>query len=72
MCIRTDLPDHSDIPEKHYDWEYTVYKGAMEEIPKDAPEPRGKEVETTSHVDANLLHDLISGNFVTGTYLAPA
>ena len=39
---------------------------ATEEIPKDAPIPRGKRVKLTSYVDANLYHDYISGRSVTG------
>ena len=65
--IRTDEPDHSSIPVKHYDWEYTCYAGAKEAIPRDAPVPLGKRVSFTTYVDANLYHDLISGRSVTGT-----
>ena len=64
--IRTDVPDFSDIPEKHYEWEYTCYHGAKEALPTDAPEPKGKPVHLSSYVDANLCHDLISGRSVTG------
>ena len=64
--IRTDLPDFSDIPENQYDWFYTCYHGATEVLPTDAPRPLGKPVQTTSYVDANLYHDLISGRSVTG------
>ena len=64
--ILTDEPDYSNIPHKEYDWFYTCYQGAEEHIPKDAPIPRGKPVKTTTYVDANLYHDLISGRSVTG------
>ena len=64
--VRTDVPDYSEFPRKEYDWEYSCYKGAKEEIPKDAPIPKGKSVKTTSFYDANLYHDLISGKSVTG------
>jgi Reverse transcriptase (RNA-dependent DNA polymerase) len=64
--IRTELPDYSVIPEKTYDWDYTCYEGAEELIPDDMPRPLGKEVQTTTFVDANLYHDLISGRSVTG------
>jgi hypothetical protein len=64
--IRTELPDYSVIPEKTYDWDYTCYEGAEELIPRDMPRPLGKEVQTTTFVDANLYHDLISGRSVTG------
>jgi hypothetical protein len=64
--IRTDAPDYSAIPVKMYDWEYSCYADAVEEIPFDAPKPKGKSVTTTSFFDANLYHDLISGKSVTG------
>ena len=64
--IRTTEPDHSAVPVKHYDWEYTAYAGAEEVIPKDAPIPLGLRVLFTTYVDANLYHDLISGKSVTG------
>lgn len=39
----------------------------MKEVqPKDAPEPLGKPVTITSYVDANLLHDLLTGRSVSG------
>ena len=38
---------------------------SLKKIPKDAPEPLGKSVATTKFLDANLLHDLITGRFVT-------
>ena len=64
--IDTSEPDHSGIPETVYDWEHSCYGGAREEIPDDIPPPKGKPVVTTTYVDANLLHDLISGRSVTG------
>jgi hypothetical protein len=64
--ICTELPGYSVIPKKTYDWDYTCYEGAEELIPDDMPRLRGKEVHTTTFVDANLYHDLISGRLVTG------
>ena len=64
--IRTEEPDFSSIPEKFCDWEQTCYAGAEEDLPRDAPRPLGKRVITSSYVDANLYHDLISGRSVTG------
>ena len=64
--IRTSEPDYSHIPKKEYDWTYTCYKGASEELPPDAPKPLGKRVKFSSFVDANLYHDIISGRSVTG------
>jgi len=66
ICIRTDKPDYSNIPKKEFDWFYTCYAGAREAIPEDYPTPRGNSVVTTTYVDANLFHDMISGRSVTG------
>ena len=64
--VRTDEPDMSDVPPKEYDWSRTTY-GAIEEIiPDDAPEPLGKYVTLTHYVDANLMHDMVTGRSVTG------
>jgi len=59
--IRTDAPDHSNVPVKMCDWEHTCYADAKEEIPFDAPKSKGKPVTMTSHFDANPHHDLING-----------
>jgi hypothetical protein len=64
--FRTEEPDFSDIPKKVYDWFYTCYGGAKEQIPTDAPRPLGRRILTSSYVDANLYHDIISGKSVTG------
>jgi hypothetical protein len=64
--IRTEEPDYSDIPKPEHDWEFSVYGGAKEELPKNAPEPLGKPVVTTTYVDANLYHCMLTGRSVTG------
>jgi len=64
--IWTEEPDLSVFPQSHHDWKYTAYFGAEELIPTDMPIPRGKRVQLSAYVDANLLHDLISGRSVTG------
>ena len=67
-CIRicTGIPDYSEYPEQQHKWSNTVYEGAEEPLPLDAPPPLGKPVLTTSCVDANLMHDMITGKSVTG------
>jgi hypothetical protein len=41
--IRTEEPDYSDITRREYDWEFSVYRDAKEELQdKDAPESLGK------------------------------
>ena len=52
------------LPDLECDWT-RVYGNVIEEISKDAPEPLGKSVTTTTFLDANLLHDLITGRSVT-------
>ena len=64
--IRTEEPDYSSLPKHKYDWARTCYAGAKEEIPRDAPTPKGKRVVLTTYKDANLYHDLASGKAVTG------
>lgn len=64
--IRTDMPDYSDLPVQEFDWSRTVYGEVTEEIPSDAPPPLGKKVRLTHFVDANLMHDLLTGKSVTG------
>jgi Reverse transcriptase (RNA-dependent DNA polymerase) len=64
--IRVEEPDYSDIPDFQYDWSQTIY-GNLEELkPDDAPVPQGKYVTLTHYVDANLMHDVITGRSVTG------
>ena len=42
-----------------------------EEIPADIPEPKGRVVQLTHFVDANLYHCMLTGRAVTGVlYLA--
>ena len=64
--VRTEEPDYSDLPEQDYDWTRSVYGNVKEQVPSDAPRPLGKRVVTTTYVDANLYHDMISGRAVTG------
>ena len=65
LRFRTEEPIFMDLPELEYDWT-RIYGNVLEEILKDAPEPPlGKSVTTTTFLDANLLHDLITGRSVT-------
>ena len=64
--VRVEEPDYSTLPEQTYDWEYTVYGKVEEQLPKDAPQPKGKRIIHTAYVDANLMHDLTTGRSVTG------
>jgi hypothetical protein len=64
--VRTEEPDFSDIPDYDFDWSRSVYGEPKELIPTDAPEPLGKYVTLIHYVDANLMHDVVSGKSVTG------
>jgi hypothetical protein len=66
LRIRTDEPDYSDLPDQDFDWMYTVYGNVEEVIPSDAPKPLGKPVRMTHYLDANLMHDMLTGRSVTG------
>ena len=68
--FRTGIPDHEKNfgEPKHFSWMETPYGDAKEEIPEDAPEPKGKAVRSTSFVDGNLLHDVITGRSCTGIF----
>ena len=43
-----------------------MYGQVHEVIPNDAPTPIGNPVTLTTYVDANLYHDMITGQSVTG------
>ena len=62
--VCTDEPDYSDIPD--FDWSKSNTVQYEELKPDDAPELLGKFVTMSHYVDANLLHDLVSGKSVTG------
>jgi hypothetical protein len=64
--VRTKEPDFSDVPDHQYDWMYTVYGNTREVLPRDAPEPLGMHVTLSHYVDANLMHDIMTGKSVTG------
>ena len=67
--FRTGIPNHESIFGEQaptYDWSYSVYGNPTEEIPANAPPPKGKPVRTTTFTDTNLLHDLTTGCSATG------
>jgi len=67
--FRTGIPNHEAIfgeQPQRYDWMYSVYGETREEIPHNAPPPKGKPVRTTTLVDANLMHDFTTGRSATG------
>ena len=62
---RTKEPNYSCLPVQEHDWCRTVYGNVREEIPKDNSKPLGNRVITTTFLDANLLHDTVTGKSVT-------
>ena len=64
--VRTGEPDFSDLPKQRYDWSHTVYGDVREELPTDAPEPLGKEVEIHCFVDASHAADKVTRRSQTG------
>jgi hypothetical protein len=44
----------------------TMYNDCKEDIPTDASKPMGRFVTTIHYMDANLMHDMLSGKAVTG------
>jgi hypothetical protein len=64
--VRTSEPDLSFYGSPVHDWMSTMYGDCKEDIPADAPKPMGKFVTTVHYVDANLMHDMLSGKAVTG------
>ena len=63
--FRIGEPDYSSLPTQEFDWTRTVYSNASERIPEDCPTPLGCYVTTTHYVDANLMHDIVTGKSVT-------
>jgi hypothetical protein len=64
--FRTNIPAY-ELPENaKADWGHTVYGNSTEELPRDMPEPKGRAVRTSTYVDANLYHDLVTGRSNTG------
>jgi hypothetical protein len=67
LRYRTQASDFSDLPETNTKWDnYDVYGDVKEVLPHDLPEAKGKHVTTTTYVDANLYHCLMTGRSVTG------
>jgi hypothetical protein len=66
LRIRTDEPDYSDLPDLCHDWSRSVYGELTELIPEDAPPCLGQYVTLTHYVDANLMHDVVTGRSVSG------
>ena len=66
LGFRTKMPDLSGAPRQEFDWSESMYSKTEEPTPKAAPKPLGNPVVTVSYVDANLMHDVLTGKSVTG------
>jgi hypothetical protein len=66
LRIRTGEPDYSGLSNFEVDWSRSVYGQLEEALPNDAPKPLGKFVTLSHFVDANLMHDLVTGRSMTG------
>jgi hypothetical protein len=60
--------DMSDVEYKEYDWT-GFYADAEEPIPPNAPEPRGKAVQTTMFVDADHAGNKVTRRSRTGVLI---
>ncbi len=66
LRYQTQAPDFSDLPESNAQWDNSVYGDVKELLPHDLQEAKGKPVTTTTYVDANLSHCLMTGRSVKG------
>ena len=64
--FRTDPPDYSFLPDRDFDWTYSINGNVQEILPDNMSEPLGKAVITTTIMDANLNHCLATGKSLTG------
>jgi hypothetical protein len=61
----SNMPNYSQYEVERPNWGH-IYHPCEEELPYDMPKPKGKPLMTTTFVDANLMHDLITGRACTG------
>ena len=65
FAIRYRTKEPFSPTKQEYEWTRTVYGNVKEEIPKDIPKPLEKRLITTTFLDTNLLHDIVTGKSVT-------
>jgi len=61
-------PNYNTLEPDRFDWTNQPYGNETEELPTDAPPPKGKRVVLSHWFNANLMHDLLSGKSVTGVF----
>jgi hypothetical protein len=59
----TGEPDYSELD---YDWSKTLYGDIWEEVPEGIPDCLGNFVILSDYYDANLYHDVVTGQSVRG------
>jgi hypothetical protein len=69
--FRTGMPDYSELGKVQCNWDYSIYTHNAGSVvndfqPTDLPPALGGAVITTTYVDANLLHCLVTGQLSTG------
>jgi hypothetical protein len=67
--FRIGIPNHEAMygeTSPSYDWMHTVYGMPTEDLPPNAPMPKGNPVRISTFVDANLMHDFTTGRSATG------
>ncbi len=63
---RVERPDWSGFKGSSINWDLSIYGKVKERVPNDTPNALGKVADTSTYVDANLLHDYLTGRSVTG------
>ena len=66
IVIDPTLPDHHQFPYDDLSTWRDLYPDAQEELPKDAPEPKGSCMRITIWVDADHARDKVTCRSVTG------
>lgn len=64
--FNTEMPDYERLTVVEGNWG-AQHHPCREDIPSNAPTPRGKPVMITTFVDANLMADITTGRSQTGT-----
>ena len=64
--FRVEIPDMSAYKKVEFRCERSVYGNVSEVVPNDALEQKGSVVTMITFVDANLIHDVVSGKSDTG------
>ena len=63
ITFNVEVPEHSQFKIEQPEWKY-IYGNCEEELPKNMPELKGKPIVITTFVNANLMHNVITGRSV--------